>query len=349
MVSASATFASILRCIQLRRALPSLPNIHRARSTTTSAAATSAHAMKSWQNGLLMFLPAQYCARKETHSQSLESCAISLPRSTVGPARPASLANFSQNFGGAGDLAHAAALVVAHRLDELLLGVHHERAVARDRLGDGNAREKQQPAPGRGAPKANSVALDQQRHLAVANLRALVPDEHRTLEHIHERLLLARERCCHVRRSVYRPVLVDDRDVRVDHGARPERLARDHPHARASVLALRLGNLARGNLLVARPRHLQFRRQIHPDLEAVHPPALLADAARGHLGVNDARPGGHPLHVARAEHAAVAGRVLVLELALQHISDGLEAAMRVIWRADRLAGSVIDRPHLVEQ
>ncbi len=46
--------------------------------------ATSAHAMKSWQNGLPRFLPAQYCARKENHSQSFESCAISLPRSTVG-------------------------------------------------------------------------------------------------------------------------------------------------------------------------------------------------------------------------------------------------------------------------
>src|SRR6266581_8909812 len=158
MVSASATFTSALRCIQLRKALPSLLIIHTARNATTSAAATSVHAMKSWQNGLPRFLPAQYCARKETHSQSLESCAISLPRSTVGPARPASLANFSQNFGGAGDLAHAAALVVAHRLDELLLGVHHERAVARDRLANRNAREKQQPAPGRGAPKAHRIA-----------------------------------------------------------------------------------------------------------------------------------------------------------------------------------------------
>jgi hypothetical protein len=39
----------------------------------------------------------------------------------------------------------------------------------------------------------------------------------------------------------------------------------------------------------------------------------------------------------------------VLELALQHVSDGLEAAMRVIGRADRLAGAVVGRPHLVEQ
>src|SRR5258708_13042931 len=45
----------------------------------------------------------------------------------------------------------------------------------------------------------------------------------------------------------------------------------------------------------------------------------------------------------------MAGRVLVLELPLQHVSDGLEAAMRVIGRADRLAGTVVGRPHLVEK
>ena len=65
--------------------------------------------------------------------------------------------------------------------------------------------------------------------------------------------------------------------------------------------------------------------------------------------MHDARACGHPLHVARAKHAAMARRVLVLEFALQHVSDGLEAAMRVIGRADRLPGTVVDRPHLVEQ
>src|SRR5258706_6351957 len=45
----------------------------------------------------------------------------------------------------------------------------------------------------------------------------------------------------------------------------------------------------------------------------------------------------------------MAGRVRVLDLALEHVSDGLEAAMRVMGRADRLAGAVVGRPHLVEQ
>ena len=77
-----------------------------------------------------------------------------------------------------------------------------------------------------------------------------------------------------------------------------ERFAGDDPHARLAVGARRLGDALAGDLLVARPRQLQARRQVHPDLEAVHAAALLADALRRHLRVHDAGAGGHPLHVA---------------------------------------------------
>src|SRR6266571_7956385 len=376
MVLASATLASILRCFQLSWAFAILPSIHHATMARTSAAATSAHHMKSSQMGLSMFLPAQYCVTNESHSQSLESWPMSLSKFTVrssqvehrtaigkpsaaGPNYRPPL-NFhvspfvasrraSEYFGGAGDLAHAAALIVAHGLHDLLLGVHHERAIAGDRLSDRNAGEKQQPACARHAAKAHRVALPEQGELPVANLLPSVPDEHRALKQVRQRLLLARKRDGDIGARFDRPVLIDDWDVRVDHGARAQRLARDHTHARAPVIAHGLGNLARGNLLVAGPSHLQFRGQVHPYLESVHSAALLADPLRRHLRMHDAGARGHPLHVARAKHAAMAGRVLVLELALQHVRDGLEAAMRVIGRADRFAGAVIGRPHLVEK
>src|SRR5712691_3088728 len=344
MVLASATLASILRCFQLSWAFAILPSIHHATITTTSAAAPSAHHMKSSQTGLSMFLPAQYCVTNESHSQSLESWPMSLSKFTVRFSEPT-----SPDFGGAGDLAHAAALVVAHGLRDLLLRVHDKWTIAGDRLSDRNAGEKQQPACARRAAKAHSVALPEEGELPVANLLASVPDEHRSLKYVRHRLLLARKRDGDIGARFDRPVLIDDRDVRVDHRTGTQRLAGDHAHARAPVLAQAFRNLARGNLLVARPRHLQFRRQVHPDLESVHSAAFVADVARGHFGMHDAGTCGHPLHVARAKHAAMAGRVLVLELALQHVSDGLEAAMRVIGRADRLAGAVIGRPHLVEK
>src|SRR5579863_2910257 len=48
-----------------------------------------------------------------------------------------------------------------------------------------------------------------------------------------------------------------------------------------------------------------------------------------HLLMNDAAAGGHPLHVAGADHAAVADAVAVGYRPRQHIGDGLNATMRM--------------------
>src|SRR5712691_2854397 len=64
--------------------------------------------------------------------------------------------------------------------------------------------------------------------------------------------------------------------------------------------------------------------------------------------MHDTAAGGHPLHVAGAERAAVAEAVAVLDRAREHVGDGLDAAMRM----PRKAGTVILRPlvaKIVEQ
>ncbi len=65
--------------------------------------------------------------------------------------------------------------------------------------------------------------------------------------------------------------------------------------------------------------------------------------------MEDAAAGGHPLRVALADHAAAAVRVVVDDLAVEHVGHGLEAAVRVPGRADGFAGPVHRRAHLVEQ
>ena len=50
-----------------------------------------------------------------------------------------------RDLGRPRDLPHSSALVVLHRLDQLLPGVHHEGAVAGHRLGDGDPGQQQQP------------------------------------------------------------------------------------------------------------------------------------------------------------------------------------------------------------
>ncbi len=64
--------------------------------------------------------------------------------------------------------------------------------------------------------------------------------------------------------------------------------------------------------------------------------------ALGHLLVNDAAAGGHPLHVAGGDGAAVAHAVAVLDGAGQHVGDGLDAAMRMPGKAGEvILGNVV--------
>ena len=67
-----------------------------------------------------------------------------------------------------------------------------------------------------------------------------------------------------------------------------------------------------------------------------------------HLLVQDAAAGGHPLHVAGAERAAVAEAVAVLDRAGQHVGDGLDAAVRMPGKAGEVVvGTVV--AEIVEQ
>src|SRR4029078_8450865 len=101
-------------------------------------------------------------------------------------------------------------------------------------------------------------------------------------------------------------------------------VARDERDARAAVWRGGVREAGRRELLIARLHHLEARGEVDPDLETVGPAAALAHARGRHLGVDDARARRHPLDVAGAEHATVAGRVLMLHLSLEDVRHGLE-------------------------
>ena len=79
-------------------------------------------------------------------------------------------------------------------------------------------------------------------------------------------------------------------------------LAADHAHGGAVVVD-DFGDRLGLHVLIARRRHLQRRGEVGPQLEAVHPSLRIA---LRHFVVHDAATGGHPLHVAGAQHAAIA-------------------------------------------
>ncbi len=69
-----------------------------------------------------------------------------------------------------------------------------------------------------------------------------------------------------------------------------------------------------------------------------------------HFLVQQACAGGHPLHVAGRDASAVAGGIFVVDLAVEHDSDRLEAAMRMPAHAARLvARREVGRTRMVEQ
>src|SRR5205823_14392070 len=69
----------------------------------------------------------------------------------------------------------------------------------------------------------------------------------------------------------------------------------------------------------------------------------------GHFVVQDPRTGRHPLRVTLADDAAAAVGVVVGDLTVEEVGDGLEATVRVPRRALGRAGRVVGRAQLVEE
>ena len=163
----------------------------------------------------------------------------------------------------------------------------------------------------------------------------------RALEHISEGMALEldRQRLALARRHPDVEIARVGGDA-LDRAALAPEIAAHHAHAGAVVID-DFGDFGGLDVLIARRRHLQRRRQIGPELEAVH--AALLVALR-HFLMQDAAAGRHPLHVAGAEIAAIAQAVAVLDVAGEHIGDGLDAAMRM----PREAGEIFVRPVVAE-
>src|SRR5439155_263169 len=92
---------------------------------------------------------------------------------------------------------------------------------------------------------------------------------------------------------------------------------------------------------------LLLRRQADPELDAVEQTAARNQRLRGSFDVKDTGAGGHPLRRTVGDEAASAGRILVLKGAVDHVGDGLEAAVRMPGGAFRLARAILDLAHLV--
>ena len=106
---------------------------------------------------------------------------------------------------------------------------------------------------------------------------------------------------------------------RRDHSAQ---FAGEHANLGAGLASHGYG-VAR-EILIAGRSHLVGRGQIDPELEAVN-----NDAFGWDFVMDQPAPGRHPLDVAGSDHPAMALIVVVIEAALEDVSDGLDSAMRM--------------------
>src|SRR6185369_16785673 len=93
-----------------------------------------------------------------------------------------------------------------------------------------------------------------------------------------------------------------------------------------AVVVCDFRNLSGLYFLITRRSHLERRRKIGPELEAVH---TSSGITLGHFLVDDAAAGGHPLHVTDGDGTAIAHTVTMLDRPGQNVRDGLNAAMRM--------------------
>src|SRR5207248_2129222 len=126
----------------------------------------------------------------------------------------------------------------------------------------------------------------------------------------------------------------------VDWASPAPKTPRDDPYMRAIVVG-DLGDLRPLHLLITRRGHLERRGKIDPELKAVHAPDGIA---LGHLLMNDAAAGGHPLHIAGADDAVISHTVTVVYRPGQDVGDRLNAAMRM----PRETGKIIFRDIVAE-
>src|SRR3569833_3198330 len=148
-----------------------------------------------------------------------------------------------------------AGLEVADRLAYLGVGVHHERAVAGDRLVDRLAAEQEEPRA-RARREMNAIALAEHGELALAHEPAR--DRGAALEHVRRHVPAGGCTGLEVGTRLERPVLIEDRRAGLDRGLHAESFAGDHLHA--SVRRGADGNARARDLLIAR-RHLLVPRR----------------------------------------------------------------------------------------
>ena len=253
-----------------------------------------------------------------------------------------------------GDGAQPSCLVVAERLHDLLARVHDEGPHPCDRLADGQAAQDEYiharavaRLHGR-RPHGQAVAWSVDGQLAHADGPSCRTHLAIAVEDIEQTVVVGAPGQREFGSGAQRGVDLCHRRVRRTRSGGAGDLAGDDADQRTAIGRRDQRDLIGAQILIAGVGPLALPRQVHPELEAVEEAAADDQVLGRLLDVEDACAGRHPLRVAVGDASATAVRVGVLEDAVDHVGDGLEAAVRMPGRALGLTGGVLHLTHLVE-
>ena len=249
--------------------------------------------------------------------------------------------------------AELARLEVLDRLDQLGLGVHHERAVLKHRLVNWLAAQDQNLE--RRPPRllrlrgrhGDPVARPEHGQLPLVNRLPHWADRPAARQYVDQRVEVAVPRQVQTGAGLNSRMRQGDWRVRRSRPLMSVDLACDDADQRAAVVRRQQPDLVALDRLILRCRELVLARQVHPQLDAVEHAATLHQLSGRGLDVQYPRACRHPLGGAVGDEAASPVRILMRETAVDHVGDGFEPAVRMPVGAPRLARLVFDFAHLV--
>ncbi len=246
-------------------------------------------------------------------------------------------------------MSESALAVIANGLVDLLLGVHHERAMTDQGLVNRLSGQDQHNGVVVGLDE-HAFAFGVEHHELAFTRNLVAVDLHRAVQHDQQAvpairqvqaggagLIQAQVPDMHGREGACRAALTVE-------------LTGDGPDLSGAIGQLDGRDIGIEQCLIGRVGHLVLGRQIDPQLHHLQGAAGTGERVRVKLLVHDAGAGRHPLHIAGPNVTTGPGGILVLDLAFVDDGDRLESAVRVFAHAARTSGRAkLHRAGMVEQ
>ena len=224
------------------------------------------------------------------------------------------------------------AVEVGDGLHDFLFRVHDKRPMSDNRLVQRFAAQKEQQGVVVGVKTHTASSLIEGNQLGLAG-RGLFVDLHGSPQNHDGRVPSGGCRELHALTGFQ--AQIPDVHGRKGSGRTGVALVATGQNAQGSGFARQIyqGKFTAENGLVARRAHLVLGRKVHPELHHVQPTARAGKAFGMEFLVEDAAGGGHPLDIAGADGAALAGGIPVRDLAFVNDGHGLEAPVRMLAHA----------------